>query len=180
MVADHGLVSEDAGLIRIVDNAYLITSPSDTTFGVPSFLATENGATGLIATDHVNGVVASGTAYGPVRATWEVLESQPPERLDVWADDGWEEVAEGGITSPDGKLSLGGASGYLHIDLGSAGEYRVRIFARGRDAASKEVVVYEPMEFHHLQFWPGPATLPCVLLMTKDQFGSAMGRSAQA
>jgi len=61
------------------------------------------------------------------------------------------------------------------IQAGEPGSYRLRVYARGRDAAAEHITLDSPLETHHLQIWPAPRTTPRLLLST-DQFGGLMGR----
>jgi len=130
--------------------------------------------TGLVSATGSTGLVTTGTGSGPVDVQAEVMRADPGVVLDDW-----DEIAEVGIRTSSGSFIITAFDGYV-LDtlplLDGAGEYCLRVHARGRDAASQIFTpLDEVLEHHLLQLWPATVASPR-LLVSRDEFGLRFGR----
>ena len=129
------------------------------------------GANGLVGMTYPwRAMVATGTRWGPVQVTTEVLT----ERLhDVAA--GYSEIVEVDFTALSNQLTIVDWSGRLVQELSvSPGNWRLRVHARGRqEGAAQEWDIFDSedpdpdIEFaeeHLLQLFPGPELGETVIL----------------
>lgn len=142
---------------------------------IPGDFDIAGSGTGLVAADNGGVLISTGTANGPVDVTVQVLQSRPDQ---VAA--GWEEVAEASLSSSGGAFLLSNMDGEIGAEVAppnGAGDYRLRVHARGRDEANRFVLPLEKvLEYHLLQLWPAlPA--PPSLIAGSDEFGEAFGRT---
>lgn len=116
----------------------------------------------------------TGAMYGPVSASFELLDQSPGESAGAWED-----VVELGARATDSEpLALVGIfSDSVEVDENDTGaavleggqEYRVRIHVRGRDDSGTDELIEPnlPARDHLLiQVWPSVVTEPEVLKMT--------------
>jgi hypothetical protein len=91
----------------------------------------------------------------------------PDVRVDVWDQEpppqpahAWEETAEATMTAPSGRLRIASvmrAPAGADVTLGPAGDYSVRVHARGRGEAMERLGVelyYHGIEAWLLELWP--------------------------
>ena len=160
-------------VLNVADHAYFLQSqdsPVD-----PPYLP-ESG-TGLVASTEATVMIVTGTDTGPVTVDVQVL--QAPPRADSWPLAGWDEVAEVSVTAVNGLNVCGSdIAPYPEIDpIPLEGPVRIRVHARGRDAANEgPTVLTEPVEEHLLLLWAAPPA-DNVLLVGSDVFGTIWGRS---
>jgi hypothetical protein len=114
------------------------------------------GSGGLVGTAPGLAIVITGTQFGNIALSVQVGDSAPG--LDTGP---WDEVTEVSLTTGAGNLSiLSGGDGpdeLSGLTPPRAGDYRVRVHARGRDAgASRDVVTGTPVEEHLVQLWSAP------------------------
>ncbi|WP_433059928.1 DUF6461 domain-containing protein [Dactylosporangium sp. CS-033363] len=114
-------------------------------------------ATGLVAGTDGGAVIHTGIADGWLHVQLVVL-AEPPAGV----EDGWEEAAEVSWRALEGRAALD-ARGRAATPP-SPGDYRLRVYARGRDEGD---VFYE---HYRLVVWPAPAAAPVVLRRT-DRLG---------
>lgn len=146
------------GWYDIIDPAGFATEtlPADGTIPLPV-----GGANGLVGmTQPWRAMVATGTRWGPVQVTTEVLTEQPH---DLAAE--YEEVVEVDFTVLSHRLTIVDWDGQLVQEFSaSPGSWRLRVHARGRqEGAAQEWDIFDPgdpdtefVEEHLLQFFPGP------------------------
>jgi hypothetical protein len=106
---------------------------------------------GLVASNGGAATVITGT-QGALCLTVRAYRKAPPLDLKVW-----DEVAEVGFESPDGRSKVGSMAGPLQLPAVTAagpGSYRLRLYVRGRD---KPETFYPemPAEQHLLVVYPG-------------------------
>ncbi len=99
--------------------------------------------------------VITGTDTGPVGLTLELHEAPPP-----LTTDGWDEVVDFTLWAHEGILriveTVDRKISYPLLSWQGPGGYRIRLHARGRDAA-RDLVPRAPVEHHLIQVWPTPA-----------------------
>ncbi|QKW37646.1 hypothetical protein HUT06_29555 [Actinomadura sp. NAK00032] len=111
---------------------------------------------GLVASDGRSVTVITGT-QGPLCMTVRAYRKAPPLALK-----GWDQVAEVGFDSPDGRSTVGSMSGpsdFPAVTAAGPGPYRVRVYVRGR--GEPEAFFPEmPAEEHLLVVFPGKSKKP--------------------
>lgn len=130
--------------------------------------------TGLVDGGGGAAMIYTGTANGPVDVTVQLLASRPSV-----VEEGWPEVAEVSIFSSGEQFRLINmdGEGKVEIPLPSAGDYRLRVHARGRDRANEFILpLEEVLEYQLLQLWPEPSTPP-TLIAGSDEIGEGLGRT---
>jgi hypothetical protein len=167
-----------AGVISVGSHQYLLVGG---TLSAPPRPALGNGLVTALAPPgepDVPGrfaVVHTGTDTGPVRLTID-LRGDPPSGV----DEGWDEIAEISLDlALPGVVDTGvddpGAQGLPALP---PGPIRLRVHARGRDAASVTWVEDDdPLEEHLIVAWPADPAEPVVIRQT-DAFGAALRASA--
>ncbi len=106
--------------------------------------------------------IACGIAIGNINVTVETSLGRPSVPA------GWEHIVEASVkTSDRGELYLNGVDDVPRISgnlaSGGAGEYRIRVSARGR-AIAYDDVSEKVTEFYLVQVWPEPASAPALVL----------------
>lgn len=124
-------------------------------------------------------VIHTGVHSGMVGATVQVRDS-PPTRVDL---DDWDEVVEVSLQTraPDVRiftLMTDVPTTYPSLTPEGAGDYRVRVYARGRDT-DIDGTAFEPFEQYFIQIWPGSPGPETVFKRT-DQYGAQLRRFATA
>ncbi len=117
-------------------------------------------------------VVLTGTNSGYVRITWDVRTAEP-SGVDLSA---WDEVVEISLrvgNEGTGISTVDDLDGDDEFPALPAGDMRLRLHARGRDAASAVFVGDEPVEEHLIIAWPDAAG-PERVLKHSDSFGDQM------
>ncbi|MCP3821896.1 hypothetical protein NLX86_28530 [Streptomyces sp. A3M-1-3] len=113
---------------------------------------TDNGL--VMATDGSIEIM-TGIHTGEVDLTVARCEHEPEP-----AAGNWEEIAEISLHSPSGKVIvhalMGDEADVPTLAASGAGDYRLRVHARGRDTAV-DVAVEEIVEWYLIQCWPAPA-----------------------
>lgn len=152
---------------------YLITADVPVDPPVPAV-----GGNGVIKVELGQAVVYTGTHTGDVGLIIELGDSAPGRDTN-----GWDEVVEVTLTSPTGKIyarglldtiDWGDGADAPNLAIAGAGDYRLRVHVRGRDAgrdAGPVMEDQEPVEHHLIQIWaaePGPE----IVYMTGDQIGA--------
>jgi hypothetical protein len=156
--------------LHVEDGQYWISdNDPDREFVLP----TPGGDSGLAGVSPGLAIVITGTQFGDVSVTVQAGESDPG--LDTGL---WQEITEFSLASGPGGQGLGITSGgqgpyeFQRLTPPGAGNYRVRVHARGRDAgAGEDVVEGEPVEEHFLQIWPAPPA-PEIIHKTTDDVGA--------
>ncbi|MFG2015422.1 hypothetical protein [Actinomadura geliboluensis] len=111
---------------------------------------------GLVASDGRSVTVITGT-QGKLCLTVRAYRKAPP--LDL---KGWDEVAEVGFDSPDGRSTVGsmdGPSDFPPVTAAGPGPYRLRVYVRGRDEP-EAFFPDMPAEKHLLVVFPGESKKP--------------------
>lgn len=113
-----------------------------------------NQVNGLVGAGDANGVYLSlGRRSGGSHVRFLLLESPPSDPADQWED-----VVEVSAVIPSGCdvswLSWAGASS-SQLDI-PEGSYRVRVSARGRDAAAAMEFADEVLDHYLVELWPAP------------------------
>jgi hypothetical protein len=155
--------------VEVQDHFYWICESG--TF--PTTVDLTGSGTGLINVQDGTAAVITGTGMGPVDVRTESLHNRPEELAS-----GWDEVAEASLASSGQPLVIVNFDGFIcaTLPVDGPGSYRLRVHARGRDAANEHVTsLVEPLEEHLLQLWPAPEQ-ETQLLETRDQFGAVFGR----
>ncbi|PWI46208.1 hypothetical protein [Streptomyces sp. ICBB 8177] len=123
-------------------------------------------------------VVITGLNSGEVCVTVDV-RAEPPTVVDRGE---WDEIVEASLTlggSRPGLSTMIPTDGLMELpDFSQAGPgpYRVRVHARGRDAANELMDLpegTEPVEEHLIQVWGAPAT-PLYVHKQTDTYGKTM------
>lgn len=138
----------------------------------------------VLVTNGLIGVAAPGSAmvYTGISSGWVTVEVEArtaaPASVDV---DGWDEVVEVSLSAPYGQVGVAALMDDVpdiipKLTATGAGEYRVRVHARGRDNVPDEVS-RKPVELYRLVAWPD-AEAPELLYKLTDECGAAMRRSA--
>jgi hypothetical protein len=163
-------VTSGRGLVHVTEHQFLV---HDERVVPPSGLAILNG---LVATETGVAVIYTGISSGRVTVTAEAYASTP-----ALNSAGWEEIVETSLAAPDGRVSVAAlmAEGPGLPDLTPAGPgtYRLRVHAKGRDAAV-DLAAWEPVEEYLIQAWPSDHAPEAVLRHT-DSYGSTI-RSTNA
>ncbi|MBY8883723.1 hypothetical protein K7472_02535 [Streptomyces sp. PTM05] len=129
-------------------------------------------------------MVITGLNSGEVRVTVDV-RTEPPAVVDR---DDWDEIVEASpaLGGPRPGLStMMPTEGLLELpDFSEAGlgPYRVRVHARGRDAANEVMDLpegAEPIEEHLIQVWSTPAA-PMHVHQQTDAYGKTMLPASEA
>lgn len=118
--------------------------------------------------------VLTGTAMGAIGLRVEVHDQEPPLQTDDW-----DEVVECTVWSSEGELrvcdlsTVGPPEHFPNLSIRGEGGYRVRVHARGRDAAY-DLVAFEPLEHHLIAVWPtdGDEYDPVINHKLTDQVGA--------
>ncbi len=122
------------------------------------FAGQVNGLAGAASGDGLYVNLARRSGGSPVRI---VLLQDAPD-LD---DELWEDVVEVSISIPPGErpgwTTWSGEDGGP-LDL-PAGDYRVRVSARGRDAGHNGEFADEAVDFYLLEFWPAPRQADAII-----------------
>ncbi|MEV4138898.1 hypothetical protein AB0J72_42880 [Dactylosporangium sp. NPDC049742] len=96
--------------------------------------------------------VITGTGTGPVGLTLELHEAAPP-----LVTDDWDEVVDFTLWAHEGILriveTVDRTTSYPLLSWQGPGGYRIRLHARGRDAAY-DLTPETPIEHHLIQVWP--------------------------
>lgn len=109
----------------------------------------------------------TGISSGPVNVVIDVLlTAVQPE------GEGWEDIHEVSLSLPAGRAAAGGP-GEETVFLGDiasteAGEYRFRVFARGRDQEPDQVTE-AAVEDYLVQIWAEPTSAPRVISASSSQ-----------
>jgi hypothetical protein len=109
-------------------------------------------------------LLSTGLRFGPVHVIAE-RHSEPPA-----PGDGWEDVVEVSFAAPDSDIVLRQWDGDRFPLRLPAGDYRVRVSARGMDLGN-DVETLDgdvPVDTYLLQFWPAPPTQDRVLRQTSN------------
>lgn len=149
--------------------------------GLPRARLSVNGLLHLVEGDVM---ILTGTAEGPVRLTVETHSDAPP--LDL---EGWEDIVEVSQRSDversaTGEIAVaplfdGPVEGLPVLTLPDRTTIRIRVHARGRDAAAKYNMIEEPIEEHLLQVWPAPEADEICHRLT-DRYGETSRRQWRA
>jgi hypothetical protein len=118
---------------------------------------------GLVNVGTGQAAIITGLHTGPVWMTVEVTDREPPARLDAYED-----AVEVPFVIADPELYVlnGKPVDALPLRAAGAGEYRLRVHARGMDAARDADASREPIDQYLLQLWPAPAAPPAILKVT--------------
>ncbi len=126
----------------------------------------------LVAAGQGHLAVVTGTHTGKIRLTVDASDIAPPLDLEAW-----DVIVDISHYSTNGETTLlewgGGAvsAEFIILSLAGKGWYRVRVAARGRDAAMDATVLGEPIEEHAITVWPAlPA--PDHVHKIADAFGA--------
>lgn len=155
--------------LSIEDGQYWVTDGNpDADLALPD----PGGDNGLVGVAAGLAIVVTGTQFGNMGLIVAAGDSDPGLNLSDWDD-----VVEVSLTSGQGGQGLGITSGGLGPDElqaltpGGTSTYRIRVYARGRDAgADHDVVTGKPVEEHLLQIRPAPYAEEIIHAAT-DRFG---------
>ena len=127
------------------------------------------GDCGPFFTDQVNGLVGAGPEgvyinlarrSGGSSVTIALHDTEPDPRTDFWED-----VVEVSTSVPRDEIVrwqswAGESSGELAVP---AGDHRVRVSARGRDAARDNELAEGTVDFYEIDLWPAPVSPDAIL-----------------
>ena len=105
-------------------------------------------------------VIFTARHYGNVRLTILLRANQPTDNFTSW-----DNVAEGSIELPSGRLAVYGPESYPPASPPLAlprGVYRVRVYAGGIEALEDEFMQEGP-DHYRAVFWPAPYEPPALL-----------------
>ena len=125
-------------------------------------------------------VIFTGIHTGPV-ALSVALYPVPPRTVDV-DHTNWDEVVEISMRSLEGSVRVvggptsGAAMEFPVLTPDGAGDYRMRIHARGRDTDVDGVAV-EPFECYLIQVWP-QRFVPEKVFKSTDEYGHGIRHAA--
>jgi hypothetical protein len=121
--------------------------------------------------------VKTGTSYGPVTITIDILDNAPTTQAE-----GWDDIVEVSMRFTGDGPMIGSliTDDLTDLDLAPDTWWRIRFHTRGRDAASAEADYPThpdgtPMEHHLLQIWAAPHTPE-----TRHQLTDPTGQRARA
>ncbi|MCX5052081.1 MULTISPECIES: hypothetical protein [unclassified Streptomyces] len=131
---------------------------------------TADWSNGFVATMQCGALIATGTHTGYVRVQ-AISQHYRPDLSP--ADARWDEIVEVTVRAPHGKLSVesleqGPATGLPVLSSSGAGEYRVRVHAKGR-ADAFDQSHEEPVEAYLLQVWPTEGGQPTAIIRSSKQ-----------
>ncbi|WP_157856017.1 hypothetical protein [Streptomyces aureocirculatus] len=130
---------------------------------------------GLVAVMTAGALIATGTAFGPVRVQAVTGLEAPPAAGD---QDGWEEIIEVTVQAPAGRLRAHSLEDSQFSELPvlstqGGGPYRVRVHTRGRGNAPSQTED-DPVEDYLLQVWPAGADRGTVILRSSERIEMAL------
>jgi hypothetical protein len=114
--------------------------------------------------------ILCGTQWGPVTASVRRHDARPAE-----IDSGWDMVAEWTLECPRGLLTIQALYSSEQVTAFDvpAGWVRLRVSVRNRYAASTTPEpIPEPIEHHHIQYWPVPDRQDPAVIHGPDDFAS--------
>lgn len=122
--------------------------------------------------------IFTGVWGGPVHLSLEILASAPSAQPTAW----WDDISEDSVVLRGDPLvvTVPGTDADTTAELVtlSAGSYRLRVHARGRDL-DFDLIAEEPREWYLLQIWPAPPGPPTCLRagsrVARDLGGRAPG-----
>ncbi|MBB5937225.1 hypothetical protein [Streptomyces zagrosensis] len=136
------------------------------------------GGNGLVSVNSAGTYISvmTGTSWGNVDLTIQVTKEEPAQHVD-----GWNEIVDVSMHVPLGELNIGDVTAdcieELCLPTGNEPRWwRVRVHARGRDAAAEEGDMWAEegdtvLEQHLLQLWPAPPA-PEVRHKLTDEVGA--------
>lgn len=154
----------------VIDVSHHLLYVQDAGSQPPPLLTPSNG---LTASGKGIVVVFTGIASGLVRVVVEVHEDPPPDpQLDEW-----DEVVETALVAPLGRIVVRGPMSDPPPNLPNlarqgAGQYRLRVYARGRDIAP-DTATLDPIEDYQLAIWPSADTQETIF-KNSDRFGAGL------
>jgi hypothetical protein len=166
------MISELTENLLITDGTYALgdrNDPDSPLYHVGAYPSPD--VTGLLATAPGFLAITCGTGMGTVEVIVELWDGPPVVDLDTWDD-----VAEASITWPRGRAEIlrsdidEAEDVTLDLPATDASSYRVRGFARNRDAG-EDRGPDDPVEQHLIQIWPA-VTQPDTLLKATDATGA--------
>ncbi|MGK5551974.1 hypothetical protein ACSNOI_10205 [Actinomadura kijaniata] len=139
------------------------------------YYAGRNGLIGVLGDGAA--CVCTGTLDGEIRLT--VLACQEPPASDIAL---WDEVVEISFVSPSGQFGLAAPQTAVLPNLATSGSgtYRLRVHARGRDAAKHTETARsldQTAEEHLIISWPSADSEQEVTLQSRDQVGVRLRNS---
>ncbi|MEU7168797.1 hypothetical protein AB0A70_29800 [Streptomyces morookaense] len=157
--------------VRVDDGSFIISD------GGEIAVETLDLTTGLIGTMDIGAMVTAGIHTGHVKVCATVVAG-PPES-DDFAD--WDEVVEVSVYAPRGELRVssvyfGPPDELPRLSYDGPGWYRLRVFARGRDTPSPDVVQNDSAERYSLTCWRAPRSTPLIIRAT-DRKGRGLRAS---
>jgi len=139
-----GPVQETSGIVEVDHDQFVVSNDDADTLDVRAKGTLIEVGPGFLST-------YTGVSYGPARVTVQVWQAEPEAEYDEW------EVVEESVIAASAAIEVRSLDGRSTEGVGqiSAGSYRVRAHARGRDTSTSQEVT-EPVEDYLFQFWPTP------------------------
>jgi hypothetical protein len=139
--------------------------------------------TGLVSTAPGVIVIFTGISMGVADVSVETYDSRPleAEMSQSWDIGSWDEVVETNLFAPHGRAVVTGVGADAPelplLSSAGIGNYRVRVYAKGRDTAP-DLVRTEPVETYLIASWPSPP-VPERIYKQSDRYGETMRQSAK-
>lgn len=130
---------------------------------------TADWSNGFVAVMAQGALIATGTHTGHVRVQ-AIAEPQRPDSSP--ANEGWDEIIEVTVHAPKSKLKIeslekGPVAGLPALVVAGVSTYRVRVHARGREAAFDQVHE-DPVEDYLVQVWPADTDEPPTIIRSSN------------
>lgn len=166
LAAGHGVVPVSHHQFFLTDGPHDPVAPMQST-------------NGLIDAAVGAAIIRTGIHTGVVRLTVEPRADAPPARL----NEDWEAIVEVSLQAPAGQLRVATlivqlAEPFPVLTPAGAGDYRVRVHARGRDT-DIDGTAFEPVEDYLVQVWPAPPG-PQHVYKLADRYGTELLQTQQA